>query len=313
MAYVKKVSSLLVLELVTELTFHSWPTGGPVARKIGQPRIGADEDASTNDRIMIQAVLKALAVLSLYDTLRPGWTVDQMAEEAGLTRMAVYRIVKTLESVGYLVGDPSTSLYHIGPALLAITHINAGWAADIRKAAQPYLKDLASQTGETVTLAIEKDGVAIEMDQVETDRPFRRQWAPGRIIGYTSTSHGKVFAAFKSSGRRQKILGPPRYVSTANGAAGPESLASELDRVRRDGVAWGLEEWSPGICAVAAPVRDQVGCVVASIAVLAPPGRFGAEERMLHAEAVKAAAAALSAFLGYLDSGQNSEVAERVE
>jgi IclR family acetate operon transcriptional repressor len=273
-----------------------------MTRRIGERRIGAEGSAATSDRLMIQAVLKALAVLSLFDALRPEWSIDQMVEDTGLPRMAVYRIVKTLESVGYLAGDPSTRLYHIGPAFLAITHINAGWAADIKNAARPYLEDLASQTEETVTLAIEKDEAAIEMDEVETSRPFRRRWAPGRIVGH-SASHGKVFAAFKSSGGRQKILGPARYVPSLDVAGEPDSRASELDRVRRDGVAFSIEEAYPGICAVAAPVRDQFGDVVASIALLAPPGRFGAEERRLHAEAVKTTAAALSAFLGYLGKG----------
>lgn len=261
---------------------------------------------------MIQAVLKALDVLSLFDSVRPEWTTDQMMEETGLSRMAVYRIVKTLESVGYLAGDASTNLYHIGPALLAITHINAGWAADIKSAARPYLEDLASQTMETVTLAIEKDGAAIEMDGVETTRPFRRQWAPGRMIGY-STAHGKIFASFKATARHQKILGPAPYVPTTEVAAGSGSRASESNAVRREGVAFSLEEAYPGICAVAAPVRDQFGYVVASIAVLAPPGRFGAQERRLHAEAVKTTAAALSEFLGYLASEHPLGAEERAK
>jgi DNA-binding IclR family transcriptional regulator len=282
-----------------------------MARKIGQWR-GGDRDAPNSDRLMVQALLKGLAVLSLFDALRPEWTIEQMVEETGLPWMAVYRAVKTMESVGYLVGDPSTSRYHVGPALLAVTYINCGWAQDIKNAAHPYLEDLAAKTEETVTLAIDKDGVAIEMDGVETSRPFRRQWAPGRIIGYTNTSHGKIFAAFKSPGSHLKILGPRPYVPTVDVEVGSESLAAELDRVRRDGVAFSLEERFPGICAVAAPVRDQFGDVVASIAVLAPPGRFGLEERRLHAEAVSATAAALSRFLGYLDSEQKPKIAERV-
>ena len=52
-------------------------------------------------------------------------------------------------------------------------------------------------------------------------------------------------------------------------------------------------------CAVAAPVRDQLGTVIATLSVVVPTGRFGPEERRRCAEAVKAAAASLSGFLGY--------------
>lgn len=280
--------------------------GVKLAKRTGERPAEGQGRGTTSDRLMIQAVLKALAVLSLFDTLQPQWTIDQMMEETGLPRMAVYRIAKTLESVGYLAGDASSGSYRIGPALLAITHINAGWAADIKKAARPYLEELAAQTEETVTLAIEKDGAAVEMDGVETSRPFRRGWAPGRIIGY-STAHGKIFSAFKSSFTQKTILGSAQYLPIAGVDTEPDDRASKLEAVRRDGVAFSIEEAYAGICAVAAPVRDQFGSVVASIAVLAPPGRFGPEERRAHAEAVKASAATLSAFLGYLDSEQKSE------
>jgi DNA-binding IclR family transcriptional regulator len=49
---------------------------------------------------------------------------------------------------------------------------------------------------------------------------------------------------------------------------------------------------------VAAPVYDQIGDMVASIAVVVPAGRFTPEARLTHTEAVKSAAASLSAFLG---------------
>lgn len=276
-------------------------------RKAGTPSRPEEDDAPRGNRPIIQAVVKALAVLSLFDVLRPEWSIDEMMEETGLSRMAVYRIVKTLESVGYLVADSTGGGYHIGPALLAITYINAGWAADIKKAARPHLEDLAAQTGETVTLAIEKDGVAIDMDEVETSRPFRRPWAPGRIIAY-GTSHTKVFAAFKSPSKLQKILGPAPYIPTAETGAETQDATSELERIRRDGVAFSLEEAYRGVCAVAAPVHDQFGEVVASIAVVAPPGRFGSKERKLYADAVKATATALSAFLGYLDEEQKFQM-----
>ncbi len=54
-----------------------------------------------------------------------------------------------------------------------------------------------------------------------------------------------------------------------------------------------------GPCAVGAPVRDQFGSIAATIAVVMPSGRFGPDERALCTEAVKAAAASFSAYLGW--------------
>jgi len=249
-----------------------------------------------SDRVMVQALAKGLVVLSLFDTLRPEWTVDEIAETTGFPRMTVYRLVKTMEGVGYLVCD-RTNRYHLGPAILAATCVSSERFVGLLKVARPYLEDLALRTGETVTFAVEVDGAPVEVDEILTSRPFKRPHAPGRMFGYTDTAHGKVFVANKSSVERQRIR---LELATPNSITDPESLSLELESVLRDGVAFNFEERDIGICAVAAPVRDQAGSVVASIAVLVPPGRFRTEERESHAQAVKSTAASLSGFLGYL-------------
>jgi DNA-binding IclR family transcriptional regulator len=46
-------------------------------------------------------------------------------------------------------------------------------------------------------------------------------------------------------------------------------------------------------------VRDQMGDVIATLAVVVPTGRFGPQAKDACAAAVKAAAAEFSAFFGY--------------
>lgn len=245
---------------------------------------------------MIQVLAKGLAVLSLFDTLHPEWTVDQIAEATGFPRMTVYRLVKTLEGSGYLVCD-RTNRYHLGPGILAATSVAADRHSGLLRVARPYLEDLAARTGETVTFAVEVDGVAVEIDEIPTSRPFRRHMAPGRSFGYNNTAHGKVFLANKSEAEREAV---PFEITTANSISDGDTLAKVLQSVCSEGVAFNYQERDIGTCAVAAPVYDQVGQVVASIAVLVPPGRFGDAQRKAHADAVKEVAGSLSAFLGYL-------------
>ena len=69
--------------------------------------------------------------------------------------------------------------------------------------------------------------------------------------------------------------------------------------VAREEVAFDIEERNVGTCAVAAPVRDQLGKVIAAISLIVPAGRFGPDEKREYAEAIKSTATDLSAFLGY--------------
>lgn len=253
---------------------------------------------SADGAFLVRALAKGLTILGLFDAENREWTLDEIAEGAGLPRMTAYRMIRTMESSRYLVRDPVTNRYHLGPALLATMYLSGGYA-ELAAIVRPYLVDLTEKTGEAATLAIELDGVAVSVDMVDTPRPLRREVAVGRIIGDTASANGKVFAAFKTEAERAEILASDHPQLTPHTITDPEALAEELERVASEEVALDIEERNVGTCAIAAPVRDQLGKVIAAISLIVPTGRFGPDEKREYAEAVKATATAISAFLGY--------------
>lgn len=257
----------------------------------------ADQSGDT-DPFLVRALSRGLAILCLFDADQREWTIDEMAEQTGLLRMTAYRMARTLESMRFLVRDPATNRYHLGPAALAMTYVSDEYS-DLVEAARPFLESLAEETGESVTLAVEVDGVPVCADIVNTTRPFRRRTAPGRIIGDMASVHGKLFAAFKPPEERERMLAQPHPQLTPYTVTDPEAIAGELDQIARDGVAFDIEGLYAGVCAVGAPVRNQQDTVAAAISVVVPAGRFGTAERAACLEAVKAAAASLSAYLGW--------------
>lgn len=252
----------------------------------------------TDNAFMVRALAKGLSILDLFDAENREFSLDEIAEGAGLPRMTAYRMIRTMETAWYLVRDPLTNRYHLGPALLAATYLSEGYA-ELARIVRPYLEELTQTTGEAATLATEVDGVAVSVDLVDSARPFRREVAVGRIIGDTASATGKIFAAYKTGDERAELLARPHPQLTPNTITDSEALAADLDRVVSEGVAFDFEERNIGTCAVASPVYDQVGSIVAALSVIVPTGRFGPEEQKVCAEAVKASAAAVSAFLGY--------------
>lgn len=256
-----------------------------------------------SDPFVVRALTRGLGILGLFDVDHREWTIDDMAEQTGLVRMTAYRMVRTLESMDFLVRDATTNRYRLGPATLALCYV-ADDHTDIVDAARPFLESLVRETGESVTLAIEVDGRPVCVDIINTNRPFRRMTAPGRILGDISTVHGKIYAAFKSPEEQEAILSEPLPRRTPHTNTDREILAAELKRVREEEVAFDFEGYYLGICAVGAPVRDQFGLVVASVSVVAPRGRFADAERAQYTRAVKASAEAFSAYLGWTPAEQ---------
>jgi len=224
-----------------------------------------------------------------------------MVTELELPRMTGYRMARTLQSAGYLVTDQQSGRYRLGPALIASTYLSEGYA-ELVAIARPYLESLVEQTGESATLAVDVDGVAVCVDMVDSPRPHKREVAVGRVIGDTANAHGKMYAASMPDADRTRLLAVPHERLTPKTITDPEELAVELQRVRDEGVAFDIEERNLGTCAAAAPVRDQMGAVIGSIGVIVPTGRFGPDEREICVSAVKAAGASLSGFLGYAEA-----------
>lgn len=264
-------------------------------RSRAQEPAGPDQN---DGAFLVRALSKGLQILSLFDAEHRQWTLDEMAQQIGLPRMTAYRMARTLQSAGFLVMDPVTGRYHLGPALLAADYLSEGFA-QLVTIARPYLVSLLERTDESATLAVEVDGVAVCVDTADTTRPFRREVAAMRIIGDTANVHGKLFAAFKPDDERERIIDSPHARWTQNTITDPEKLRDELAGVRREGVAFDMEERNLGTCSVGAPVRDQMGDVVATLSVVVPTGRFGPDERQVCGHAVKDVAASLSGFLGY--------------
>jgi len=261
----------------------------------------AKAPAGDGEPFVVRALAKGLTMLGLFDAEHREWTLDEVVAAIGLPRMTAYRMARTLQIAGYLVSDPASGRYHLGPAMLAATYLSEGYA-QLVAIARPYLESLVEQTGESATLAVEVDGVAVCVDMLDSPRPLKREVAVGRVIGDTANAHGKMFAASMPDAERERILTMPHARLTPRTITDPRELKEELDRARQEGVAFDIEERNLGTCAVAAPVREQMGRVIGSLGIVVPTGRFGPEERKACVDAVKAAAASLSGFLGYAEA-----------
>ena len=115
-----------------------------MARKMAAERRSTsieEPNGGSPERLMVQALTKGLAVLSLFDALSPELSVDEIAGLTGFPRMTAYRLARTLENAGYLVGDPTTNRYHLGPAIMAATRVSYDRHADLVRSPAPIWKD----------------------------------------------------------------------------------------------------------------------------------------------------------------------------
>ena len=263
----------------------------------------AELKAAIGAAFVVRALAKGLSILALFDAENREWTLDEIAERAGLPRMTAYRMIRTMESAWFLVRDPVTNRYHLGPALLASTYLSEGYAE--------LVEDRPSLPGGTGGEDRRGGHPGHRGRRRGRERRHGRHPPAVQARGGRGTHHRRHGQRQRQDLRGLQVRrgtgrtpGLPRTRLTPTTITEPEALARELERVSQEGIAFDIEERNLGTCAVAAPVRDQMGKVIAAVSLVVPTGRFGSPERERHAEAVKETAAALSAFLGYSSRGE---------
>jgi len=160
-------------------------------------------------------------------------------------------------------------------------------------------EDLAGRLGETVNVAVLHHRAAINISQGFGSAAVAVQNWVGQRTPLHATSSGQVLLAHVAETDRDALLDKPLHRYTPRTVTNPAELAAELDRVRKDGFATSFEQLEVGLHAVAVPVFDPRGELIAAISASGPAYRLSRRRAEEIVPDLAAAAAELSAQLGF--------------
>jgi IclR family transcriptional regulator, pca regulon regulatory protein len=242
-----------------------------------------DEDESADERRgRYSSSLRAgLAILNCFSAERPVLGIARLADELNMSRSTTHRYASTLVALGYLEQDQARR-YRLAPRVADIG-MSVLDSMALRGVAREHLSALREQTGRTVSLAV-LDGE--EIRYVERLRGWRRgQHAADLDLGAGArmpihcTAMGKVLLANLPDSEREELI--ERLALTRRGPntiTSKRALRTALEQVRADGLAVGDEELAPGVRAIAAPVTNADGEVIAAVGIPVPAEAFSAAE-----------------------------------
>lgn len=219
-------------------------------------------------------VEKAISLLEYFDLQTPYWGLSALAREAGLSKATAYRLLSSLEKLDFVELDPVTKKYRLGFKLLDLGN-RILERLKLREVALPYMEKLRDKTQESVHLTIEINGEGVYVEKVESFSSVRLSTRIGARAPLHAGASFKVLLANLSENRINEIIkrqGLPRM--TKNTITDEKVLRKELNNIRREGYAVSHGELHYGFGAVAAPIRDIEGKVIAGISVIAPSARL---------------------------------------
>ncbi len=256
----------------------------------------------TRTRYTIDALARGLEVLALFSAERPALTLREIVDALGLNKTTAFRIVATLETLGYL--EQYERRYRPGVRVLEL-----GFAAlngmEVRQAARPYLERLAQQLDETASLAVlsreQRDIVYI--DRVRNRAIVGVVLSAGSHVPAHTAALGKVLLADLPPAELEAWLaGAALQAFTERTLVEHGALLADLEAIRARGYAISDQELAIGLRAAAAPIRDASRRAVAAIGISGTTTTISPErlENEL-GPAVAEAAGRISLALGYRD------------
>jgi DNA-binding IclR family transcriptional regulator len=245
-----------------------------------------------NERYTVPALERGLRLLACFSPSQPVWSAPDLARTLDLPRSTVFRMLTTLEGMGYL--QRAGVEYRLGLAVLRLGYDYLS-TQPLTQLAEPVLQSLCDRLGLTANLALLDGTSVVYVGRIAPAGAFQGAVRVGSRLPAHATVLGRALLQDLDANQLQSLFGghdlPQFSERTPRNVAQLQELLA-LDRQKGYVVGEGFYE--PGVSSIAAPVRDAQGRIVAGLGVALGFTDI-APERMAHwVEQVQVAAAELS-------------------
>lgn len=225
----------------------------------------------------VQSLERGLDILAALSRSERPLGITELANELGLAKGSVSRLVTTLVEQRFLSRDPATAKYRLGVRLWELGRrvLSRNGVADI---AHPYLERLAAETQETAHITVMGDeGEMVFLEKLDSSHPLRPNIQLGPPHPPYCTANGKAILAFLPQPELEKILPARLRRHTDSTITSKSALLEHLETVRRIGYAVNRGEYRADISGVAAPILDADGWPIAALGLSVLTSRMSAQ------------------------------------
>jgi IclR family transcriptional regulator, pca regulon regulatory protein len=219
----------------------------------------------------VQSLQRGLAVIRAFDADHPKLTLSEVAAATGVTRAAARRFLLTLTELGYVRAEGrrfslTAKVLELGYAYLS--------SLTLPEVAEPHLEALVAEVNESTSVSVLDGPDIVYVARVPVSRIMTVAISVGTRFPAYATSMGRVLLAGLPEPELEQYLSGLNPKSLTNRTVNSiETLRTELERVRAQGWALVNQELEEGLRAVAAPIRDPDGTVVAALNISAHASR----------------------------------------
>jgi IclR family transcriptional regulator, KDG regulon repressor len=232
---------------------------------------GKPESGSKQKRL--SSVGTAIQLLKAFSEEQVDIGISDLSRRLGVAKSTVHRLASTLVAEGLLEQDRESEKYRLGIALFRLGAL-VRRRMDISSQGRPYLYALREKSNETVHLAILDGTEIMYVYNLESTQAIRMRSDLGVRKPAYCTAEGQAILAFQPKDVVDEVIAQGLLPRTPQTITDPAELTKALALVRQRGCAIEDEESEIGMRGISAPIRNDVGDVVASVGLAGPVTRL---------------------------------------
>ena len=271
------------------------------------PRAKSRPIATSRERGGIQSLQRAAAILDAVAGSPEGIGVTDLSARVGLHPSTAFHLAKTLVNLGFLSQDAESKRYRLGSRLVVL----AAGALDeslLLSLATPILERLSAETSYAAHLAVRSNHQIIVVARTAATGLLQLSYRVGATRPAHATAIGKMLLSAVPSDELARLLDRlPRPRLTDNTITDRQALLREIEKIRRQGVAYDDCELDVDVRCVAVAVQDFAGRCAGAMGLSGPAWRLTPKRMETVLRKLRIAAAELSRQLGY-DEGKSAKV-----
>lgn len=234
------------------------------------------QDSVQRSGEFVQSLERGLAVIRAFGADRPSLTLSEVAKATGLSRAAARRFLHTLVDLGYVASDGRD--FTLRPQVLELGYAYLS-SLSLPQVAQPHLRKLATEVGESASVAVIDGQDIVYVARIATYRIMSAAIVVGTRFPAYATSMGRAILGAGTVEAQEAFLSKVRLRQlTPYTVTSVDELRAKLEEVRSQGWALVDQELEEGLRSLAAPVRNARGEVVAAVNISAPVRRGKLED-----------------------------------
>lgn len=212
-----------------------------------------------------KTIMRSMALLDLF-IQHDALTFQEMINLSGIPKTSVYRMINSLEEMGFLEKQEDNT-YQLGLVFLKYGQLVAS-RLDIRKIAYPEMIKIHTETKEAVNLIVKERSEAVYVEKVDHQQKVRLYTAIGRRSPLYAGACSRILLAHMSVEEIETYIQQTTLQPFAKGTiTDSDHLRKVLTQTKHDGFTISFSELENHTAEIAAPIFDATGKVIAGLSI----------------------------------------------